>query len=95
LGIAEDVLVKVGHHFIPVDFVVLEMGGREKPPLILGSPGHKIPRTETEPDKTENRTEKYRTEKIRFLFGSRSSGTEFTEVNSVFTLGLPKYLICY
>jgi hypothetical protein len=31
LGIAEDVPVKVGHHFIPVDFVVLEMGEREKP----------------------------------------------------------------
>jgi hypothetical protein len=38
LGIAEDVPVKVGHHFIPVDFVVLEMGEREKTPLILGSP---------------------------------------------------------
>jgi hypothetical protein len=36
LGIAEDVPVKVGHHFIPVDFVVLEMGEREKTPLILG-----------------------------------------------------------
>jgi hypothetical protein len=36
LGIAEDVPVKVEHHFIPVDFVVLEMGEREKPPLILG-----------------------------------------------------------
>jgi hypothetical protein len=38
LGIAEDVPVKVGHHFIPVDFVVLDMGEREKPPLILGRP---------------------------------------------------------
>jgi hypothetical protein len=38
LGIAEDVPIKVGHHFIPVDFVVLEMGEREKPPLILGRP---------------------------------------------------------
>jgi hypothetical protein len=38
LGIAEDVPVKVGHHFIPVDFVLLEMGEREKPPLILGRP---------------------------------------------------------
>jgi hypothetical protein len=38
LGIAEDVPVKVGHHFIPVDFVVLEMGEREKPSLILGRP---------------------------------------------------------
>jgi hypothetical protein len=38
LGIAEDVPVKVGHHFIPVDFVVLKMGEREKTPLILGRP---------------------------------------------------------
>jgi hypothetical protein len=38
LGIAEDVPVKVGHHFILVDFMVLEMGEREKPPLILGRP---------------------------------------------------------
>jgi hypothetical protein len=30
LGIAEDVPVKVGHHFIPIDFVVLEMGERER-----------------------------------------------------------------
>jgi hypothetical protein len=37
LGIAEDVPVKVGHHFILVDFVVLEMGDREKL-LILGRP---------------------------------------------------------
>jgi hypothetical protein len=36
LGIAEDVPVKVRHHFIPVDFMVLEMGEREKPPLVLG-----------------------------------------------------------
>jgi hypothetical protein len=38
LGITEDVPVKVGHHFIPIDFVVLKMGEREKPPLILGRP---------------------------------------------------------
>jgi hypothetical protein len=38
LGIAEDVPVKVGHHFIPVDFMVVELGEREKPPLILGRP---------------------------------------------------------
>jgi hypothetical protein len=38
LGIAEDVPVKVGHHFIPVDFMVLEMGEREKLLLILGRP---------------------------------------------------------
>jgi hypothetical protein len=38
LGITEDVPVKVGHHFILVDFVVLEMREREKPPLFLGRP---------------------------------------------------------
>ena len=38
VGITEDVPMKVGGHFIPVDFVVLEMGEREKPPLILGRP---------------------------------------------------------
>jgi hypothetical protein len=41
LGISEYVPVMVGHHFIPVDFMVLEMGEREKPPLILGWPFHK------------------------------------------------------
>jgi hypothetical protein len=30
LGITEDVTMKVGHHFIPVDFVMLEMGGRSR-----------------------------------------------------------------
>jgi hypothetical protein len=38
LGITEDVPVKVGHHFILVNFVILDMGEREKPPLILGRP---------------------------------------------------------
>jgi hypothetical protein len=38
LGIVEDVPMKVGHHFIPVDFVVLKMEEWEKPPLILGRP---------------------------------------------------------
>jgi hypothetical protein len=38
LGIGEDVQVKIGHHFSPVNFMVLEMGEREKPPLILGRP---------------------------------------------------------
>jgi hypothetical protein len=38
LGITKDVPVKVGHHFIVVDFVVLEMGKREKPSLIHGRP---------------------------------------------------------
>jgi hypothetical protein len=36
LSITVDVPVKVRHHFIPVGFMVLEMGEREKPPRILG-----------------------------------------------------------
>jgi hypothetical protein len=38
LGIAVDVPVKVRHHFILINFMVFEMGEREKPPLILGRP---------------------------------------------------------
>jgi hypothetical protein len=48
LGIAIDVLVKVEHQFICVDFVVLEMGEREKPPLILGRPFLKTVRAITD-----------------------------------------------
>jgi hypothetical protein len=36
MGIAEDVPVKIGHQFIPVDFVVLEMGEREAFPQDSG-----------------------------------------------------------
>jgi hypothetical protein len=38
LGTAEDVPVKVGHHFIPVNFVVFETGEGGNSPLILGRP---------------------------------------------------------
>jgi hypothetical protein len=38
MGIAEYVPVKVGDHLIHIDFVVLEVEEREKPPLILGRP---------------------------------------------------------
>jgi hypothetical protein len=53
LGIAEDVPVKVGHRFIPIDFVVLEMGEREKPPLILGRPFLKTVGATNDVDKGE------------------------------------------
>jgi hypothetical protein len=33
-----DVLVKVRNHYVPTDFVVLDMGNREDTPLILGRP---------------------------------------------------------
>ncbi|XP_017974466.1 PREDICTED: uncharacterized protein LOC108661548 [Theobroma cacao] len=38
VGIIEDVLVKVGHLYIPVDFIVLEMEEDQEIPLILGQP---------------------------------------------------------
>ena len=37
-GIIEDVLIKVGKFIFPVDFVVLDMEGDEKVPIILGRP---------------------------------------------------------
>jgi hypothetical protein len=53
LGIVVDVPVKVGHHFIPVDFVVLEMGERDKPLLILWRPFLKTVRTTIDVGKGE------------------------------------------
>jgi hypothetical protein len=38
-GIAKDVLVQIDDHFIPTDFLVLDMGEDEyDPPIILGRP---------------------------------------------------------
>jgi hypothetical protein len=35
-GIIEDAIIRVGQSYVPVDFVVLETGGNEKAPIILG-----------------------------------------------------------
>jgi hypothetical protein len=35
-GILEDVCIRVGHSFVLVDFVVVEIGGDERTPIILG-----------------------------------------------------------
>ncbi|RCV25613.1 hypothetical protein SETIT_5G179600v2 [Setaria italica] len=37
-GIANDIPVKIGNHFVPVDFVILETGEGAKSPLILKRP---------------------------------------------------------
>jgi hypothetical protein len=37
-GILEDVSIRVGHSFVPVDFVVVEPGGDDREPIILGRP---------------------------------------------------------
>ncbi|RCV11123.1 hypothetical protein SETIT_2G162200v2 [Setaria italica] len=37
-GITEDAFVKIGNHFVPVDFVILKMAEGAKSPLILGRP---------------------------------------------------------
>jgi hypothetical protein len=35
-GILEDVCVQVGHSYVPTNFVVVEIDGDEKAPIILG-----------------------------------------------------------
>jgi hypothetical protein len=37
-GVLEDAIVRVGQSYMPVDFVVLEIGGDERTPIILGRP---------------------------------------------------------
>ena len=37
-GILEDVCVRVGQSYVPTDFVVIETGGDERAPIILGRP---------------------------------------------------------
>jgi hypothetical protein len=37
-GILEDICVRAGNSYVPVDFVVVETGGDEKSPIILGRP---------------------------------------------------------
>jgi hypothetical protein len=37
-GILEDICVRVGHSYVPVDFMVAKTGGDEKAPIILGQP---------------------------------------------------------
>jgi hypothetical protein len=37
-GVFEDAIIRVGQSYIPVDFVVVDIGGDEKSPIILGRP---------------------------------------------------------
>jgi hypothetical protein len=37
-GILEDIYVRVGSSYVPADFIVIETGGDEKSPIILGRP---------------------------------------------------------
>jgi hypothetical protein len=37
-GILEDICIRVGSSYVPVDFIVIETGGDEKSPIILGRP---------------------------------------------------------
>jgi hypothetical protein len=82
LGIAEDVPVKVGHHFIPVDFVVLEMGEREKPPLILGRPFLKTVGATIDVGKREIMFD-INGERISFKFRPRLEACNMIEVKNV------------
>jgi hypothetical protein len=35
-GVLEDVIIRVGQSYVPKDIVVLETGGDERAPIILG-----------------------------------------------------------
>ena len=35
-GVLEDAIIRVGQSYVPVDFVVLEIGGDVRAPVILG-----------------------------------------------------------
>ena len=37
-GVLEDAIIRVGQSYVPVDFVVLEIGGDIRAPIILGQP---------------------------------------------------------
>ena len=37
-GIVDNVCVRVGHSYVPADFIVLDMGQNPKAPIILGHP---------------------------------------------------------
>ena len=37
-GVLEDAIVQVGQLYVPIDFVVLEIGGDVRAPIILGRP---------------------------------------------------------
>jgi len=37
-GILEEIVIRVGQSYVPVDFVVMEIGVDEKAPIILGRP---------------------------------------------------------
>jgi hypothetical protein len=82
LGIAEDVPVKVEHHFIPVDFVVLEMGEREKPLLILGRPFFKTVGATIDVDKGEIMFD-INGERSSFKFRPRLEACNMNEVKDV------------
>jgi hypothetical protein len=37
-GILKDVIIRVGQSYVSIDFVILETGGHERAPIILGPP---------------------------------------------------------
>jgi hypothetical protein len=37
-GIAKEIMVKIQDHYVPTDFMILDMGEEEDVPIILGRP---------------------------------------------------------
>jgi hypothetical protein len=83
LGIAVDVPVKDGHYFIPIDFVVLEMGEREKPPLMLGRPFLKTVGATIDVSKGE----------IKFIINDKRSSFKFRPNFEVCNMIKVKYIL--
>jgi hypothetical protein len=38
VGVAKDILVRIQHQYIPIDFAILDMGQNKEVPLLLGRP---------------------------------------------------------
>jgi hypothetical protein len=74
--------VKVGHHFVPVYFMVLDMGERKKPPLILGRPFLKTVGATIDVGKGEIMSDINR-ERSSFKFRPRLESCNMIEVKNV------------
>ncbi|XP_034569848.1 uncharacterized protein [Setaria viridis] len=81
-GIAEDVPVKIGNHFDPIDFMILEMGEGAKSPLMLGRPFLKTARANIDVGKRE----------IKFDINGTLSAFKFCQCFEVCNMISSKYI---
>ncbi|XP_004986664.1 uncharacterized protein LOC101768002 [Setaria italica] len=82
-GIAEDLPMKIGNHFVLVNFVILEMGEGAKSPLIQGRPFLKTARANIEVGKGE----------MKFDINGTMSAFKFRPCFEVCTMVSSKYIL--